>query len=846
MKLIKLCLSNIKQFLTKRTVIALVLLLGIIISSCAMNVYYSQSVAMSNTLTGYSSVEKAIDFQAGTMTSADYESISVFLSDYTDELDFYSVMSTQLEDVDIIGIKADTQKIGVEIGEWVTETGQIVVPYEINGEYINVGDTYNLDGKDYTVCGVYNPMGYQADLYSSKRISQASFAATGVESEIQFDEENPYDFSDREVYGVFIMYSDFVENEYVGEIFRVKFLNSFSDAFKDDFVNDFIANIVETTGNIINAETNAMDKAGEVYGVQFISKFLIYILITVLSLINTLTLFAYVLKQNKKDFLLYKSLGATNKKLLLVTAIESAIYIIIAYTLGFAASKYIVNHTDLKGTVPYYGLKQYLLLLAVVLIIALIYILISQYMLLKKQKDEEPLLNLRSFIKKTGFKKLYLLLKNYSSGILSEAIIFLQVMLVAFSFTYVASFYFERGASMRLAERMTNGNETYLYTWNSKMMFEVMENFDRNSLFAQEAQEKIKSLEGINSYGCANCFDFHLNVDKTKQLLNKEVFTLYNVRSISPSIIEKINTKVSKGVWLDEWKDGVDIAELGYIPVVISENFADDLDLKCGDTLENNGFWFNRESWKYVETDEYEYWDISNDTELFNIKIVGILDNNSNVFLGVGNPPTLGTVFYSVDSFVNKENQYLIYSPYVYKNDKLIIKEGVYDGQTLLFPDGTKDIEYYREQMESYGYVYTMEELAYRDDDYYLTGTSEYEIHFYVTVALLIIGVIGYNLLSIERNKKIYGVYFSCGMPFKKAIGISMGANAVIFVLGGVIGSLWGLISADSTRGMMLDTKIYSICTAIGFIIVMFLISSITMFIQMAKLSPVNMIRKGK
>ena len=398
---------------------------------------------------------------------------------------------------------------------------------------------------------------------------------------------------------------------------------------------------------------------------------------------------------------------------------------------------------------------------------------------------------------------------------------------------------------MRLAERMTKGHEAYVYTWNSRVLNDVLRANGNKTELAEEAQDKINSLEGLNGLGSQNYSGFALNTELQEKYLKTNVMVYHSLRSISSSLIENLNIKLSKGVWLDEWKDGVDIAETGYIPVVISSNIADELNLKCGDVLENNSFEFNREKWEYIEVEGTRgYWNIDADTETFNIKVVGIISNNSRFFSAEVIPPTVTTIFHSVSEYTVDDGQYIIYCPYLYNNGETIVEEGIYDGNTLLFPDGSKDVEYYREQLEPYGYVYTMEELAYRDDDYYLTGTSEYEIHFYVTVALLIIGVVGYNLLSIERNKKIYGVYFSCGMPLKKALWISMGANGIIFVAGGIIGALWGLISADSTRNMMFDTKVYSLCVSIVFIVLMYLLSSVTMLIQMRKLTPIKLLRK--
>ncbi len=856
MKLLRLCFGNIKSFFLKRFVIAIVLILGIVISASALNVYYAQNLALSHTVSGYTSVDKSVDFIAQPMVADDYREAADYLCAYENDLDFYSVMSTELSDVDIIGIQAQTNKIGIEVGEWVKGNGEIVVPYEIDGKSVSVGDKYTLMGKEYTVCGIYGPGAYAADQYSSRRITKADYASAGVDGITKVNEDDPYDFSDREAYGVFITYSDFAQNGYSGEILRVKFSDFKSDSQKDKFSEDFINDLFNANGTVINPEIEAMEKAGEVYGVQFISKFLVYIIISLLSLINIMALFTYIIKCRKREFLLFKNMGATDGKLLIATALECSIYIITAYTAGFLISKFIIKHSDLRDTVPYYGLKQYAMLLAIMLIVSLVYVLLSQKVLLKEHEETEHLLDMRAFLSKTHFKRIYLVLKNYSSGILSEVIIFLQVMMVAFSFTYVATFYFNRGANKRIDDNITYGQTTYIYEWNSIVMsslpFPSYWSNDIKSPIAEETLEQIKSLEGLKGFGSNNIAEAYLNIDHQKENIGSTEHTsVFYLRFISPAMIENLNMKVAQGVWLDEWANGVDLNELGYIPIVVSQSTAKQLNIKCGDILSDNGLFANREYWHDIEVDagngQTEWcWDFSADPNLFSVKVVGVLDDNSRFFSAQQGPPTVETVFPTVKEYSLEGGLGIVYCPYVYCNGEMLWDEGIYDGQTILFPDGTKTIEYYREKLEPYGAVYSLEELAARDDGYYLTGTTEYEIHFYVTVALLIIGVVGYNLLSIERNKRTYGVYFSCGMPMNRAVTISMSANMVIFVLGGIIGSLWGIISADSTRHMAYETKCLSLSASIAFILVLFLLSSILMFIQMSKLSPSNIMRKDK
>ena len=150
----------------------------------------------------------------------------------------------------------------------------------------------------------------------------------------------------------------------------------------------------------------------------------------------------------------------------------------------------------------------------------------------------------------------------------------------------------------------------------------------------------------------------------------------------------------------------------------------------------------------------------------------------------------------------------------------------------------------YNELLADYGEVWSIETLAQATDEMYADATPEYAVHTILAVLLLFVGVGGYNTLMLERQKRTLGVYFSCGMPWKRAAFVLLAGNALLFLIGGAGGALWGVYSANSLRPMMEDSKLYSILTGVALVAVLLAVSSAFTIWKMRRLSPVALMKK--
>ena len=158
--------------------------------------------------------------------------------------------------------------------------------------------------------------------------------------------------------------------------------------------------------------------------------------------------------------------------------------------------------------------------------------------------------------------------------------------------------------------------------------------------------------------------------------------------------------------------------------------------------------------------------------------------------------------------------------------------------------DDADRIDLLNQQLKDYGTVYSVSDLAKVSDQYFQDGSMEYYIHTILAVLLLFVGVGGYNTLMLERQKRTLGVYFSCGMPWKRAAFVLLTGNALLFLIGGAGGALWGVYSANSIRPMMEDSKLYSVLTGLALVVVLLLVSSAFTIWKMRKLSPVALMKK--
>ena len=824
MKFLKLLIMNIKRMLTSQKIPFIVLMLGITVTSCALSIYYARSNSMLNLKDSAVTSGRVIDFDAAGLTEKEsmYAIRDFFEREGFPEIAFYSVMSETDIDYDVIGIYAkEVYFVGSFCNSGFSRADdgkmQAIVPsVMMNGTGIFADERY---GHKFEIKDEYMTENYEGYLYNSKRMPASMYLRTGLDKEYVEGENmiNGVAIEERSVPGVFISFGDFVDCGYTPSVLRLRLSNPLSPEQKELLINGLTAAVFEKTGEYILPSDRSMKEAQGILDLSYSSDFFIYVTIVVLSLVSVMFVFAYVLRQNRFVYKSLQMMGATALKLVLLTICELAVYTVPAFTIGWLFSKIIIENTYLKHTVSYIGAAQFLLLFAVILFIACIIAVIVLYGILKRDPDgEQGDFPLASAVKKLKLKKTYLAMKSYTGTFFSELIIIIQVAFVAFVMSYSVTYLWHRGDAMRTVNRIVHDK-------NAVVCFRDGDYISLSSVpeYSPEVKrwtQTVENLDGVEACGymlLAKSFGFTDENGKTAQsgfLIN-----------LSPGLINNTSLPLYKGRWFTEKESrGVD-PYTDDIPVILSYSQYKKYSLTPGMTVKGLS-------------------ECGNSLNEVTFKIIGVLPDDSVMYDLQTFPLGVDSIIHSPDSN-NALDFDGAYTPlYIHEGERIVSgTESV--SNYILFADSKDRLAEWQNQCTGTARMELAENLAKENDEFFRQSSSDYVIHAFVSLALLLVGVAGYNLLALERNKRTLGIYFISGMPWGRAVGISLGANAAIFIIGGVIGALWGVRNTMGSLTISSATKILSFCTVMAIIFVFLFITSSLYFAKLKKQQPIRIIR---
>ena len=248
---------------------------------------------MVNRINAFVGVDRAVEFIVLDIKNKDtYSEIGKFARSIR-AVKSISLLSEENMYFDIIGLQADKPiYITVEYGTWFSKPGDIIVPYQmLEGKYSDmVGQKFYIGENEYTICGVYNQNNYSPEQFCYNRIDEASFSGVGVDS--------PDYVSQRDVPGIFMEYSDYVEAQYNTSSIRIRYVDPLSETQANEISATISDHIMNLTGDIVLSDNLMQEAAKQVYNIDFYSKIMLYILLVLLSLVNILSLFLYVIKNN--------------------------------------------------------------------------------------------------------------------------------------------------------------------------------------------------------------------------------------------------------------------------------------------------------------------------------------------------------------------------------------------------------------------------------------------------------------------------------------------------------------------------------------------------------------------
>ena len=874
MKILTLVWQNMRRMFTRHFTTLFVLFLGLAVSATALCVYYAQSASMLNTLTSFTGTDRSLEFNVGIMQNPQTVGAIMDFCEREHETPVsVTVLSEENAEYDIVGILSDKPMyIHTEAGEWLPEEGGgILIPYQMVEKTAAsaVGDEFvlraNAGPRAFRICGLYNGELYMPSQFSYARLDQSDYVGAGVNTPDGLPE------GVRPNRAVFVTLADFMDAGLSGNMLRVRFVSPLSKQQQASFAERLALYVAEQTGDSLSPNLALQESAKQVFSADYYGKFMLYVLIVALSVCNVVTLYVFFLRRSRRRLLTYRYLGATGGRIFAATALEVLFYTLLAFTAGWLLKDVVIRLTPLKYTVPALGAGTYLLLFAAFAAVTLLMLgLFMRTMRTNGRSEREPLVSAGKLALRLRLRRVYLTLKSYSGGILTELILLMQVFFVAFSATYALTYIYERGGSERFIRRHCGGDNALYFTKSWQILEELSDDmYPEEGLMVTtkffpvfESRQRIlelpallESLPGVRSVGLMNWpymlparDDPMFEIKETKHLHPMNVALsdgtmIWFLYEYSRGLCEDVSLHMKEGVWLTEWADGVDVRTSEFIPIVVRQEWCETFGYGLGDVIET--------SMEYSASSVVSGYDIQTDSfsdpdyaMRYNVrlKVVGVLPARAKVPLLQCYPPSLENIFTNYNPN-NPDTEY-VYCPKLYVNGKPLQEDSLELTDALLFTDTPERIDEYNALLADYGEVWSIEALAQATDEMYADATPEYAVHTILAVLLLFVGVGGYNTLMLERQKRTLGVYFSCGMPWKRAAFVLLAGNALLFLIGGAGGALWGVYSANSLRPMMEDSKLYSILTGVALVAVLLAVSSAFTIWKMRRLSPVALMKK--
>ena len=94
--------------------------------------------------------------------------------------------------------------------------------------------------------------------------------------------------------------------------------------------------------------------------------------------------------------------------------------------------------------------------------------------------------------------------------------------------------------------------------------------------------------------------------------------------------------------------------------------------------------------------------------------------------------------------------------------------------------------------------------------------------------------------------KRSYGVYYLCGMPWEKAIALTLAGNGLDILIPGVAGGFLGVFVVQRVRPFALDSIYLSALTGVGLVAIVFVVVSAIVAVMLAKHSVNHLLRSNE
>lgn len=240
---------------------------------------------------------------------------------------------------------------------------------------LDVGDTLEINGKDYSISGYVLFPDYSLALFSSNFIIDNTSQTLGLLTDSEFEN-----------------LSEHVGFEIAGDL-----LNGLTeDEFEENVINDFrdndnlpfVTSIVLTVNNLRSGAIYAEIEGGQVMGLG------LSLIIASIAILIVGIMVSKILHSQRGAIGILKSMGYTNKQItipyIFFIAILSFPAIIIGYILGALAAEPMGNIYKIIYLLPSLEVEQTASTFIIAVIVPFVFLLVVSYFIIKKILDKKP------------------------------------------------------------------------------------------------------------------------------------------------------------------------------------------------------------------------------------------------------------------------------------------------------------------------------------------------------------------------------------------------------------------------------------------------------------------------
>ncbi len=846
--MLHIVLKDIKNML-RRPAMFIILLLGIIIASASMVMYYTMGSKKINIINNSLGQRNTVEVKGYGMSEFEIDGILELIEEGSlPDVQYIYAVDYDSENYDLLGFKSYHGEYSVKVGNFIEDgdTGQCLVTADwFDDRTVEVGEEILIRGKKYKVKGINDY--FNALTYDIRRLQLGTEFVAGSDTVIERDEE----VKDRPSTVAIVPLEDFSKNMFLSSIYHIVFSEPITMDQRTEIEQLFSDQLSLTEFTDISAfmETNNI--------VQW-SESAIYLAAVLAGIVNIISLFAYFLRENKRQYAIYKLLGASNGKISSIMLIELLIYTTVGFIIGTMGALPLISTLSVFeiSSLPTIGA---LIILFIILYISAAFICFLQikHILNKKEVKQRRSNDERKTAKKAdiqiGNRFLYLLSFQYKNR---NALNFISLIClsiaVAFSFTYAMTYVFESGkfdsyykANYDYDFGIISMSDEYASKLVKKLYMQEISYIEQDEQTI-ELINKLKGLEGVNNVAQISINDTIIYDKGHYKDFEGDYYS--NVTQYSYDYIDSIDMPMAEGSW-ENMKGYDPTDETAVIPCVVKKQKAEKYPLGCEFTaivdfdtgmkesgLDEEGLPIGVSASEPVER---------------KFKVVGVVDEKAYVFSSscqvYGCDRKLQDVTILMINFYNSESISTdIISPIIYHNGKKMFSIN----STDLFVYGDKrmsdemkdvineaaaptaEVFFFSTAIENYNKLFSE------------GGGDIYVFHSIISGLLLILGVGGFSLIQFSMNRRTFGVYYTCGMSWSNSIKQILTVNAFNTLLPAILGAYLGIVMASRFRYFLTSSKILSMLCGIGLVALILAIVGIITARHMKKINPKLCLRR--